>query len=103
MSSRYPALEIGYYEITSDPIALNELNRLVSKHHTAATSTPVFHLCGQLVVGFDRPETTGTRLIQIIDRWSTKCVKGDHGRATPAQLSAQDGTAAEVAAGRPFR
>ncbi len=68
---KYPGLEVTYRDIGNDAAAMNDLNELVRKHQKAATSTPVFHLCNQLLAGFDRAETTGARLEKILQLWTT--------------------------------
>ncbi len=70
---RYPGVEVVYREISNDAIALQDLNNLVRVHGRAATSTPVFHICNDLIVGFDRPQTTGARVEQALSRWATSC------------------------------
>ena len=68
--SRYPGWQIRYRQLGREAAAATDLNRLVRQHRTAAASVPVFHMCNQLVVGFDRPETTGQRLEQILMSWT---------------------------------
>lgn len=97
---RYPGLRIIYREISGDSIARNDLNDLVRRHRKASTSTPIFHLCNQLIVGFDRPQTTGARLSMTIDRWTAACPEPSKqlGRTNLKHSS----SAREVAAGSPF-
>jgi glutaredoxin len=70
---KYPGLELVYREITGDPSARDDLQQLVRKYGMAATSTPVFHFCDQMVVGFDRVESTGVRIESGLSRWATRC------------------------------
>ncbi len=94
LQHQFPGLQIVYREITGDWSARQELQDLVRQHQQAASSTPVFHLCNRLIVGFD-PSTTGRRLEQTLQRWATDCV--------PADTAGQGvNEAHEVAAGRPF-
>lgn len=70
---KFPGLEVTYRDISNDVGARNALNELVRRHRQAAASTPVFHVCNQLIVGFDRAETTGQRLEQVCERWTANC------------------------------
>lgn len=70
---RYPGLAIEYREVSQDPQAVSEMNRLVAKHHAAAVSVPVFHLCDQLIVGFVNAEITSARLDQTLAYWTIPC------------------------------
>lgn len=70
---RYPGLEIVYREVNRDASALSDMNRLVAKHAARAVSVPVFHVCDRLLVGFAGSETTGRRLDEVLQRWTTPC------------------------------
>lgn len=74
LTKTYPGIEIAYrpLELAGVP---DELDRLTRRYKTAAASVPVFHLCNQLVVGFDRDATTGRRLDQILRTWTLECPK----------------------------
>lgn len=66
----YPGFEIRIRDIGQDAQARQELSRLVQKHRQAAASVPVFHLCNQLIVGFDSPDTTGKRIEAVLNHWT---------------------------------
>ena len=68
---RYPAIQLVYRDLVTDRTAVAEINRLVQKHRKHAVSVPTFYLCDQLLVGFDRSETTGRRLDELLERWTT--------------------------------
>ena len=82
LSKKYPAIEVVYREITTDVIARGDLSDLVRKHRKAAASTPVFHFCNQLLVGFDRDSTTGPRIEKALGRWFGKCKSKKKSAAT---------------------
>lgn len=67
---RYPAIRVVYRDLVSDRGAVTEVNRLVVKHRKRAVSVPAFYVCNQLLVGFDRAETTGRRLDDLLSRWT---------------------------------
>lgn len=100
---RYPGVEVVYREISNDAIAMQDLNNLVRQHSRAATSTPVFHLCNEMIVGFDRAETTGARVEQVLSRWAKRCAPA----AQPASRDSESSSISprsvhEVAAQVPF-
>ena len=83
---RYPAIRIAYRDLVTERGAVSDLNALVRKHRTAAASVPVFSACDRMLVGFDRPETTGPRLEKIFQRWtmpSPAKSKNDVDESTP--------------------
>lgn len=69
----HPGLEVVTLDIAGDAGSRQYLGDLVREHRTAAASVPVFHLCNQLVVGFDRPETSGRRLAAVLEPWTRPC------------------------------
>lgn len=98
MMQRYPGIQVVYHEITSSRYNQQQLNDLVRRHHKAASSTPVFHFCNDLLIGFDRPETTGVRIQQTLDRWMTKCPQP----SPKPSVQRSQSSAREVAAHDPF-
>jgi hypothetical protein len=74
LHASYPGIEIVTCDIAGDQGGRASLAELVRRHRTAAASVPVFHLCDQLVVGFDRPETSGPRLEQVLAAWTRPCL-----------------------------
>jgi glutaredoxin len=76
LARKYPGFEIKILELTSDAAARKELELLTQRHRTQAASVPVFHLCNQLLVGFDREETTGKRIEAILDHWTQPIERG---------------------------
>ena len=73
LQATYPALDIVVLDIADDPVSRSVLADLVRRHRTAAASVPVFHMADQLVVGFDRPETSGPRVERILAAWTRAC------------------------------
>lgn len=70
LRSIYPGFEIRIRDIGSDAQARGELNQLVQKYRQAAASVPVFHLCNQLIVGFDNAAGTGKRIEAVLNHWT---------------------------------
>lgn len=71
-ASRYPALEVRVVDIVSDLNARNQLAQLAQHYRVAGASVPAFHLCDQLLVGFDR-ESAGKRLDAVLTKWTHAC------------------------------
>lgn len=74
IESRYPALQVVMLDVTADQATRKHLGDLVRRHRPAAASVPVFHVCDRLVVGFDRAETTGKRIEDVLEPWTRACV-----------------------------
>ena len=75
LRARYPAFETAVFDLTVDAGARSLLADLVKRHRTAAASVPVLHVCNRIVVGFDRGETTGTRIEALLEPWSRPCAE----------------------------
>jgi hypothetical protein len=73
LTARYPAFETAVFDLATDAGARSHLTELVRRHRTAAASVPVLHVCNRIVVGFDRAETTGTRIEALLEPWSRPC------------------------------
>ena len=73
LTARYPAFETAVFDLATDAGARSHLTELVRRHRTSAASVPVLHVCNRIVVGFDRDETTGTRIEALLEPWSRPC------------------------------
>jgi hypothetical protein len=96
LQGRHPAIEVVTLDITGDPGSRQYLGDLVRRHGTAAASVPVFHLCNRLVVGFDRPETSGRRVEALLDRWTQPCQQAIGINDEAAQPPAESDTAIDL-------
>lgn len=72
-TTRYPAIQIEYHDLVTQPEAAATLNALVRQHKKSAASVPVFHACNQLLIGFESPESTGPRVEKLFERWTAPC------------------------------
>jgi glutaredoxin len=99
---KFPGLEVTYRDIGVDAGAMNDLNELVRMHRKAATSTPVFHVCNQLLVGFDRVETTGARLEKALQIWTTNCPPPETSEVPAKDSEPSPNAVQEVTATAPF-
>jgi hypothetical protein len=73
LQARHPGFTLRLREIVGDAIANRDLQALTARHHTAAASVPVFHVCNQLIIGWDGAGTTGARLEALLNRWTVEC------------------------------
>ena len=62
-----PGLHIVYRPVDTDAAARDALNTLSRTHGAWPPGVPAFHAAGQLIVGFESPETTGQDLLRLID------------------------------------
>jgi hypothetical protein len=83
--ARYPALRVVLLDLAADSGARTLLSELVRRHRTAAASVPVFHVCNRLVVGFDRPETSGPRLEAVLADWTRPCARSIGAEEVPIE------------------
>jgi hypothetical protein len=93
LRDRYPGLGVEVLDLARDAAARDLLGQLVRQHNVAAASVPIFHFGGRLEVGFDRAETTGRRLEEILERWTCPClarVDGSGDDAAPVTGSGID-------------
>lgn len=88
-TKEYPALELVYRDIATDPAHAARLSQLVQKHRTAAATVPVFHFCDALHVGFQNESATGDRLRAILSRWTHEASRA---HATTRQPQPGDAT-----------
>lgn len=73
LKKAYPALTFRVRDILSDSVARSELQTLANQYRKAAASVPVFHLMGDLIVGFDEAGNTRRRVGSLLEKWSYKC------------------------------
>jgi hypothetical protein len=66
LAAREPDLRIELRDV-SDGEALADLERISRERHVARPGVPTFEVCGEVVIGWDRPETTGA-LIEDLAR-----------------------------------
>ncbi len=64
---RRPGLHIVYRPVDTDPAARDALNQLSCAHGIWPPGVPAFHAAGQLIVGFESPDTTGQDVLRLID------------------------------------
>jgi len=79
----YPGLTLVYRDIAVDSASATRMTQLVERSRTAAASVPVFHLCNTLIVGFDRVESTGERIRNLLKPWTHECPKTQKAKEPP--------------------
>ncbi|HVW01729.1 MAG TPA: glutaredoxin domain-containing protein, partial [Planctomycetaceae bacterium] len=86
---RYPGLKIEYFKVVEDQAARGRMEALNAQHKITAPGLPTIAFCGQLIVGFLEPETTGKKITDLLDRATLPC--------TPAKPAAKaDGKSASA-------
>ncbi|MDP1830157.1 MAG: glutaredoxin family protein [Archangium sp.] len=68
--SAQPGLTVSVQEVDRDPAALRRLQALAAERGETVPGVPAMLIGGQLVFGFDRPETTGVRIRALLERQS---------------------------------
>jgi hypothetical protein len=66
LPARHPWLVLHSRNLTTDPNAADAYVSMAKSLGREASSVPAFLFCGQLEVGFDRPETTGQALEEAL-------------------------------------
>lgn len=64
---RRPGLDVRILDVEADAEARARLRALFVRHEVAVGGVPAFDVCGELVVGFVDAQTTGARLLQLLD------------------------------------
>lgn len=70
LEKTYPGFELRYREISRDFQVQQALSELVKRYRQAAASVPVFHFCNQIIVGFNTAETSGQRILKVLNYWT---------------------------------
>ena len=68
LKQRYPQLTVTVRDIGEDPQALLRLKTLATKFGITQLGVPAFYGRGELFVGFESEETTGTQLEELLGR-----------------------------------
>lgn len=80
-----PALRIVLRDIGEDPTALRQLQELASRYGVQALGVPAFHLRGNLIVGYANAESTGARIVALLDQPASERTEGlTQGACRPA-------------------
>jgi glutaredoxin len=66
LRARRPALEVVVHDVVRDPAARERLERLARERAVTPVGVPSFLVCGELLVGFAGPDTTGRRLAALV-------------------------------------
>ena len=63
-----PGLIVLRYNVQDLQTGQPEFLHLIELHNIDQPGVPLFHLCGQVVIGFDSPDTTGRYLVTLLGR-----------------------------------
>ena len=89
VQSRFPGFRLQLHDVATDTQASRDLQDLIRRYQVAAASVPVFHVCNQVLVGFDDATTTGKRLEEMLNRWTVECSKQAVGKSSTVMDKAQ--------------
>ncbi|MCY2963872.1 MAG: hypothetical protein NT069_09540 [Planctomycetota bacterium] len=67
--AKTPGLKITYRNISREPGQHQRMQALAQKNNIAAPSVPFISAFGRVQVGFERPETTGRQLKDLVDKY----------------------------------
>jgi glutaredoxin len=81
-----PGLRIVMREV-GDPAAMARLKDLAAQHGVQSLGVPVFHLRGELIVGFLDSKTTGAQIKALLDRPGPKSGEGLPAGACPPEAA----------------
>lgn len=70
IEGKYPGFRLVYRDTVNDRSAQTEMNEVARRYNKSAVSVPMFHVCNQVQVGFDSPESSGRRLLAVLDKWT---------------------------------
>lgn len=85
----HPDLRILFYDIAIDRDALARLHRLAQDQALPVVGVPAFYLNGELIVGYQDDQTTGARLLAMLDRPPGKPAVEPFAACRPAQSECQ--------------
>jgi len=84
--ARPPGLPIVYRNLSREVGQLERMREIARRHNVANPNVPFFSLFGKIQVGFDRPETTGRHLQELVEKYYP--LEPDSPPATPATTPA---------------
>ncbi len=67
--TRNPTLPLVYRNIAREPGQLDRMREIARRHNVASPNVPLVSLFGKIQVGFDRPETTGRQLQELVEKY----------------------------------
>jgi glutaredoxin len=67
--ARTPGLPIVYRNLSREVGQLERMREIARRHNVASPNVPFFSLFGKIQVGYDRPETTGRQLQDLVEKY----------------------------------
>jgi glutaredoxin len=67
--ARNPTLPLVYRNIAREPGQLDRMREIARRNNVANPNVPLVSLFGKIQVGFDRPETTGRQLQDLVEKY----------------------------------
>lgn len=75
IAKAYPGFSIQYHDIIAQPAERERLLELAKRHDVQVTNIPAFSLCGRLLVGYDTDDTSGRRILEVLQGACVPCPK----------------------------
>lgn len=85
----HPDLRILFHDIAVDRDALARLHRLAQDQALPVVGVPAFYLNGELIVGYQDDQSTGARLLAMLDRPPARPAVEPFAACRPAQPDCQ--------------
>jgi glutaredoxin len=70
VTAKYPGFRLVYRDVVTDGSAQSEMNNVARRYNKSGVSVPMFHVCDEVQIGFDSPESSGRRLTAVLDKWT---------------------------------
>ena len=77
-------LNIVRYDVNDSHLGRPKFFNIIKLYNIDQPAVPLFHVCGQLIIGFDRPDTTGKQLISLLGTERKRT--SENNRATGIEL-----------------
>ena len=87
LAAERPSVRVIEHDVVRDRTALERLRELARTHHLGALSVPTFVVGEEVIVGFERRESTGVAIVRMLDgRRPAPLVVPFFGPLDPARL-----------------
>ena len=68
LEARRPDVDVVYHNVLADPAALARLRQIAADAGHERVAVPAILVGGELIIGFDQPETTGAQIEALLER-----------------------------------
>ena len=82
LEKKQPHLNIARYDIYDPELGHPEFVKIIELYGINQPGVPLFLVCGQLIIGFDSPDTTGNQIVSLLSTGE----KQTQGNNRPAEI-----------------